>query len=117
MSAANRFFIIFLATILLTRVFLYFVPFGAPDIGPLEVHHYMYGLILIAAGYALRNLLVYAVGFALVVDELMLFTTPARTWDEYYSLIFVGGTIVFTLLVYICREQIVQPLLDRKAFR
>jgi len=44
----------------------------------------MYGIVLIALGFALHNRVLYAIGWGLLVDELMIFPTHATTWQEYY---------------------------------
>ena len=113
MKDADRFFLIFIGTIVLIRIFLYVVPFHAPDIGSFDVHHYMYGIILLAVAYPLRSVLLYAVALALIVDELMLFPTGATTWEDYYSLAFISGTALLCALVYMLRAQLTTPLAAR----
>jgi hypothetical protein len=111
MKREDTFFYIFLATILFTRIFLYFTHWSAGYIGPFRLHHYMYGIVLILLGLALRNVWIYGIGWGLVVDELMIFPTHATTWAEYYSPIFLIGTGVFAVTVFFLRKYLMRPLL------
>lgn len=69
MSEEIYFFIIFLATILITRLLLYFKPIPSPTVKGFRLHHYMYGLLLMIIGALLKSTTIYAVGLALFLDE------------------------------------------------
>ena len=57
---------------------------ASPNIGRFKMHHYMYGIIMLAVGLALKNLIAYSVGFGLIIDELPLFLFPKDAhWKEY----------------------------------
>ncbi len=112
-----KFFGIFLATIIVTRLFLWFLPVQTPDIGSFEVHHYMYGLILIAIALLSRSLPLYGIGVGLVVDELMIFPLAATTIQEYFSPLFLAGTVLWIALVYMYRHTLVRPLQKRAGRR
>ncbi len=45
MNPENVFFLVFLATVLVTRIYLYFWPIPSPTIRGFRLHHYMYGII------------------------------------------------------------------------
>ena len=70
MLPENYFFAVFLLTILITRIFLYYKPVASPTIKGLRLHHYMYGLVLAVVGFVLSNITLYGVGLGLFVDEL-----------------------------------------------
>ena len=103
----NYFFIVYVITILVTRVCLWFWPRHAPKIGDFQLHHYMYGLFLIAMYYLISNTILLAVGFALVVDELPLFFIfkgwdwPDDHWKQYHSRQSILGIVVISALGYL----------------
>jgi len=84
-------FIIYCATILVTRVVLWFWPKHSPMIGRFQPHHYMHGLILIALYFLIPNPIILAVGLGLFVDEIPLFFIfgtwdwPHDHWKQYHS--------------------------------
>lgn len=65
-----NFFFIFVITIIVTRVILYFYPIPAPTIKRFRIHHYMYGVTGIIMGFLINSMVIYAVGFGLFIDEL-----------------------------------------------
>jgi hypothetical protein len=70
MDKSLYFFLIFLATIIITRIFVYIKPIASPTINGLRLHHYMYGLILLVLSLFVKNILIYAIGLGLFLDEL-----------------------------------------------
>ena len=100
------FFVIFFITILLTRVFLYVHPTPAPTINGFRAHHYMYGLILAPAGALLGSVTIFAVGAGLFVDELGYLLIGGKTHEENYSKTSLVLLVIFIVLAYIFREQI-----------
>lgn len=107
MQESDLFFIIFLATILFTRICLYFKPISSPTIKGFRLHHYMYGIILMIIGFFINAIPIYAIGLGLFVDELPLFIIGGWHWKEYKSMPCILGVIVGILLVFILREQLV----------
>lgn len=101
----DTFFAIFIATILAIRVFLFFTHWSVGYAGDVQLHHYMYGILILLLGLILRNLWLYAIGLALIVDELMLFPTGAQFWPQYNSPIFIGGTALLCAFVYVYRKN------------
>ncbi len=66
----SHFFLIFLFTILATRIFLYVKPTASPTVEGFRLHHYMYGIIGIVIGMACNSLTLFAIGLGLFIDEL-----------------------------------------------
>ena len=99
------FFVIFLITILLTRVFLYIHPTPAPTISGFRTHHYMYGLVLALAGALFGSVTIFAVGVGLFVDELGYLLIGGKTHEENYSKASLILLSIFIVLAYIFREQ------------
>ena len=104
---ANQFFLIFLATILLTRIAVYLRPVPSPTIGNFRLHHYMYGIALIIIGLIISFMPVYAVGLGLFIDELTYLIIRGKTHEDNYSKKSLVGTIFFIILVFFFRDYIV----------
>ncbi len=100
------FFVIFFASIILTRFFLYFHPTPAPTINGFRIHHYMYGLVLAPVGALLENVTTYAVGIALFVDELGYLLIAGKTHEENYSKASLFLLALSIVLVYAFRKQL-----------
>lgn len=108
----NYFFAVFLLMILATRVLLWFYPKHAPKLGGFQIHHYMYGLALIAVYFLVSTPVLLPVGFALVVDELPLFFIfkgfdwPDNHWKQYHSWQSVGSITVISLVSYLAARAL-----------
>lgn len=79
------FFFVFLTTIVITRLFLFFYPFPAPTIGKFRVHHYMYGIVGILVGLSVQSILLYAIGTGLFIDELTYLIIRGKDHEDNYS--------------------------------
>jgi len=101
---------LFVATIVITRIFLWFWPRHAPKIGNFQLHHYMYGLVLIAIYFGIPQIALLVVGLGLVVDEIPLFFIfkgwdwPDDHWGQYHSyqsiLSIIAMSLVASLVIY-----------------
>lgn len=103
------FFLIFVATIFIVRVFLYFKPTPSPSIAGLRLHHWMYGLIGILAALLLGSLPLYAIGIGLFVDELTYLLIGGKTHEDNYSRSSLAGTFFFVLAVFLLKDYLVFP--------
>lgn len=117
-SAPNRFFAIFFTTILVTRLFLLVHPIHSPIIGDFHMHHYMYGLILIALGLSARSMPLYAIGMGLFADEvLLLHGINEVNWAGYFSFITLMDLSAVIVIVFFLRSYVVRPLEHQKVRR
>ncbi len=105
----NQFFLIFLATILITRIFLFLRPIPSPTLGKFRTHHYMFGILGIVIGLFAHWLVVYAIGWGLFIDELMYLLMRGKNHEDNYSKISLIGTFLFIILVFILRNYFVMP--------
>lgn len=105
----DEFFIIFLATILITRIFLLVKPVAAPTIGGFRMHHWMYGLAGIAIAFVVRLVIIYAIGLGLFIDELTYLTVSGKTHEDNYSFLSLTGTTVLIVLVFLLRRYLISP--------
>jgi hypothetical protein len=107
---ADTFSIIFLASVLSIRLFLFVAPVPSPTIGRLRVHHYMYGFIGAPIALILHSMPLYAISLALVVDEATYVSIGGRTHSDNYSFTSLIGTAILAAVVVILRNSIVTPL-------
>ncbi len=109
MSIQDYFFVIFLATILITRIFLYFKPIASPKIKGFRLHHYMYGIILIILGLLSNTLTVYAIGFGLFIDELTFIMIKGKSHKDNYSNKSLIGTAGFIIITFMLKSYLTIP--------
>lgn len=107
MNKTEYFFLIFFLTVFIVRVFLYIRPTPGPTISGFRIHHYMIGLALMPIGYLITNLVIYAVGLGLFIDELTYVLISGKNHKDNYSIISLSGTAVFVILIYLLREKLV----------
>ncbi len=105
----NYFFYFFAATVLVIRVFLFIRPIAAPTIGKFRIHHYMYGVAGIFAGLMIHSVTIYAIGWALFLDELTFLLTGGKTPKDNYSKLSLIGTLLFALLVFMLKGYLASP--------
>lgn len=103
----NYLILIYVATILITRIFLKFFPIHGHKIGKLQPHHYMHGIILVLLALLFHWPILLAIGSALIVDEIPLFFIfrtwdwPDNHWKEYHSWKSILGIIIISIIGYI----------------
>jgi len=107
MQPANLFFTIFFATVLITRVWLYFKPTPSPTIKGFRLHHWMTGLFILIISILINNLIGFAIGLGLFVDELTYLLMRGKNHSDNYSKTSLIGTALFVIIVFIFREQII----------
>ena len=102
-----------LGVIAATRLFL-LTKVASPTIKGFRVRHYMYGLVLIVLAFLINNITIYAIGFALFIDELPLILLKGpghkeehwRGYEDYYAPWCVAGVLVLIFLTYLFRNII-----------
>lgn len=95
------FFLIFLTTILITRIVLFVKPVSSPTIKGFRVHHWMYGVLLITISIFIKNIYLLAIGLGLFIDELTFLIMRGKTHKDNYSFKSLLGTILFIIIVYL----------------
>lgn len=103
----KHFFLIFVLTILVTRGFLWLIPNHGPAIMGFQLHHYMYGLVLILLYIFVQKPILLAIGTAWVADEIPLFfifrtwNWPDDHWKQYHSAQSIIGIFIIAVLLYL----------------
>lgn len=106
---ASTFFIIFFLTILFSRVALFIYPLSSPLIGKFRMHHYMYGIAAVPLAVAANIFTLYAIGLALIVDELTFILMRGKNHKDYRSTISIVGTLLFIGVVFFIKDYLVIP--------
>ena len=107
---SNYFFLIFVVTIVIVRLFLFLCPFSSPDIKGFRIHHYMYGIVGIIIGLVAHSINLYAIGLGLFVDELTYIIIRGKDHKDNYSLVSLLGTLLFVVAVFVFKDYLVLPL-------
>ncbi len=89
------------------RVFLIKNPIKSPTVKGFRIHHYMYGIILVPLGALLGNIWIYAIGWALFIDEIWVVLTGKFTHEENYSKEAFLKLGLFMIVFYFLRNWIV----------
>ena len=118
MNKVTQFTLIFIITLLLTRVGVYLgglifthwlkLPLPENTFFGIRIHHYVFGIILMLIGYLIKNTALSAVGMALFIDELTFLIIGGKTHEDNYSFVSILGTIILGGLVIIFRRPLFQ---------
>lgn len=103
---SNYFFLAFIITIIITRLFLFLNPIPAPTIGKFRTHHYMFGILGIIVGLLTHWLVVYAIGWGLFIDELTYLLMRGKNHQDNYSKVSLFGTLIFVILVFLLKDYL-----------
>src|SRR3989344_9547599 len=112
----NKFFIIVIATIVITRIWLWVFPSHGPTIVGFRPHHYIYGLVLVAIYFLVSKPIFLAIGSGLVIDEIPLFfifhglNWPDNHWKEYFSWQSIIWIVIICLISYLVAIRLLQKL-------
>ncbi len=102
-----QFFLIFLGTIIIIRIFLYFRPTPSPTVKGFRFHHYIFGIIIALIGGIIQNLVVYAIGLGFFIDELGYLIIGGKTHEDNYSVSSILILVLFVILAFIFRNNLV----------
>jgi hypothetical protein len=106
MLDSDRFFLIFIFTILIVRTALFLHPFPSPTVKNFRFHHWMYGVAIITISFFTSSGTLLAIGVGLFVDELTFLLIKGRTHEDNYSIKSLAGTAAFIMLSFLFREQL-----------
>ena len=112
LETSQMFFTIFLATILIARIFLFVCPTPGPTIFGFRVHHYVYGLIILIIGYLFNSIILCAIGLGLFIDELTFLLSRGKTHEDNYSKMSLLGTACFVILVFVIKDYLISLLVN-----
>ncbi|MDB4984751.1 MAG: hypothetical protein JWM20_930 [Patescibacteria group bacterium] len=111
MTSPNLFFLAFIATVLLTRVALYFKPIPSPTIKGFRLHHYMYGLVIAPIGILVSSPIILGIGLGLFLDEVPYLLIGGKNHKDNYSTRSLLGVLALIVIVYVTRNFLTRILL------
>jgi len=103
---------ILIGTIIFTRGWIYLMrevfrspnfTHSSPTIKGIKLHHYMYGIVIILAGFLLQTQWIIAIGLGLFIDEIAPLIKYGNSfhWKEYWSLHSFLWMIVSLVIIFI----------------
>ena len=101
------YFLLYVGTILVVRVWLWQFPKHGPMFFGFRPHHYVYGLVVMLLYLLFAWPVLLAVGAALVVDEVPLFfifkgfNWPDNHWKEYQSWQSIAGVVLISVIGFV----------------
>ena len=104
MKSENYFFLIFLSTIMIVRLFLFLHPTPGPTIAGFRFHHWMFGLLIMCIAISINRIALYAIGAGLFADELTYVLINGKTHADNYSLISLIGTVIIVGIIFAARS-------------
>lgn len=116
MKQKNLFFIIFLLTIILIRIFVIIFPERDTYIFGILIHHFWYGIILllivftIPKKYSIPKIFLSAIGLGYITDQLIFILLGAGKDKEYWALPSLLGTIILIVIIFPLRKKIIDSL-------
>lgn len=119
MKRENLFYLLILATILISRISIIIVP--EVDIKFLDIvaHHFWFGVILMAIGFFIPKkivypkILLYGIGAGLIIDQLVFMILGAGQDKEYWALPSLLGTIIIAGIIFPIRQKVTNFLLKK----
>ncbi len=99
-------FLIFLTTIIVTRLYLAPRPKPSPTIKGFRLHHYMYGIVLITIGLLIKNNPTYLIGLGLFIDELGFVLIGGETHQDYWSKKSLLLLTLFIIIIYFLKKPL-----------
>lgn len=106
------FYLILIATILITRISIIIVPEVNIKFLDIVIHHFWFGVILMIIGLIIPKqkvypkILLYGIGAGLIIDQLIFMILGAGKDKEYWALPSLLGTIIIALVIYPIRTKV-----------
>lgn len=116
MPLYDKYFLFTLLTTLLTRVWVYLFNKPSPTIKNFRTHHWMYGLlftiILFCISSFYTNIYLLSISMGIFLDEIGFIIIRGKTHEDNYSPKSFMILLVFILLLFIFREDIIKFYLN-----
>ena len=106
---SNLFYILCILTIAIIRLFVLIFPERHIIIDGIIIHHFWFGVaallisFLISARY---KILIFSVGFGLIIDQLIFMLLGGGLNKEYWALPSAIGMILLLIMTYFIRNKI-----------
>lgn len=110
MPSPYLFFLIFLVTILITRIALYFKPTPSPTIKGFRLHHYMYGIVIGMIGIIFSNIILFGIGLGLFIDEVPYLIIGGKNHKDNYSAKSILGVLILVIIIFFSKSFLTKIL-------
>lgn len=111
MNLHDQFFLITMITIIITRILVYVFNKPSPTIKNFRTHHWMFGLafviLLLCLSNFYTNLYLFSISTGIFLDEIGFIILRGKTHEDNYSPKSFIILMVFILLLFIFKENIV----------
>lgn len=118
MNLYDKYFLLTFITILITRVVVYIFNKPSPTIKNFRTHHWMFGLLFTIVLFGISNyytnVYLLAVSIGVFLDEIGFIIMRGKTHDDNYSPKSFMILLIFILLLFIFRENIVDIYINIK---
>ena len=117
MKKENLFYLTLIITILVIRISIILVPEVDIKLFNIVIHHFWFGLVLIAIGLLIPKqktnlkLFIYAIGAGLVIDQLVFIILGAGQDKQYWGFPSLLGAIIIALGLFPIKQKITNFLL------
>jgi hypothetical protein len=116
MKKENKFYLIFLSTIVAIRLWVFFFPLWKIIMNGIIIHHFWIGLIILLIAFVIQKKytsvveIIFPVSCGIITDELVYILFRGNTVSQYWSGYSIYGCIVISIIVFIFRRKIVKYL-------
>lgn len=116
MNIYDKFFLVTIITITLTRILVYIFNKPSPTIKGLRTHHWMYGLLftiiflMISRVYA--NIYLLAISIGIFLDEIGFILIRGKNHEDNYSPKSFMIILIFIILLFILKEPLINFYLN-----
>lgn len=115
MKKENLFYLVFLITIFLIRLWVIIFPERDTYFLGFLIHHLWYGIILLLISFFIPRKSIFkiylsAIGLGFVIDQMIFMLLGAGRDKEYWALPSLLGTIILIISIYPLRRKIIDFL-------
>ena len=116
MTLHDKYYLFTIITIIFTRILVYLLNKPSPTIKNFRTHHWMYGLfftiILFCISHLYTNIYLLSISMGIFLDEIGFIIIRGKTHEDNYSPKSFVILMLFILLLFILRENIVDFYLN-----
>lgn len=111
MNLYDKYFLFTMITIIITRILVYLFNKPSPTIKNFRTHHWMFGLvfiiILLFISHIYTNIYLLSISTGIFLDEIGFIMMKGKTHEDNYSPTSFMILMVFILLLFLFRENII----------
>jgi len=114
MKRKNKFYLLFLSTIIALRLWVFFFPLRKIMIDGTVIHHFWIGIVLLLITFIIQRKhssiaeVSFPVSCGIIGDELVYILFGGATVTDYWSAYSVYGCIMVSVIVFIFRQAIAE---------